>query len=366
MRDRMPSIATRRRMDPIALGGALVLLIGPSVAGATDTSPAPSAPAMGAEASPVPAASGGTKPLLVAINRGATQQYFIDLQSAFTQEVERLGGTAKTYDAQEDPSLTLSLVNDAVSAGAKGIAVSAQNSDLGPAMSEITQAAGVALVATDSTQVDGAGDPIPFVGFDGTAMGDAVGQEVVRQLEAVGWLGDPAKKVGVLSVEAQTIAVCEQRTDESKRLLIGSGFPAEQIYQVPYGGDTSTAQEATGPVVTAHPDVTNWVIFSCNDEGVLGALNALGTAGADPADILGVGIGAYEACKYWAAGLPSGFTAALFISGLDVGKAAADVLWDKVVNGVALPERTIAETTMVDSTNYTSTLDPVSLENCSS
>ena len=97
-----------------------------------------------------------------------------------------LGGTALTYDAQEDPSLTLTLMNDAVSAGATGIAVSAQSSDLGPALAEIADAAGVAWVATDSTQVDSAGDPIPFVGFDGTAMGNAVGQEVLRQLDASG------------------------------------------------------------------------------------------------------------------------------------------------------------------------------------
>jgi L-arabinose transport system substrate-binding protein len=352
MRDHVPTAATLLRVNAFALATALVLVFGAAVASATDATEATEAAA--------------EKPILVAIQRGATAQYFIDLQSAFTQEVERLGGTAVTYDAQEDPSLTLSLINDAVSMGAKGIAVSAQNSDLGPVMSGITEAAGVALVATDSTQVDSAGNPVPFVGFDGTAMGNAVGQEVVRQLEANGWLEDAAKKVGVLSVEAQTIAVCEQRTDESKRLLIEWGFPPEQIHQVPYGGDTISAQEAAGPAVTAHPDVTNWVIFSCNDEGVLGALNALATAGADPASLLGVGIGAYEACQYWAADLPSGFTAALFISGLDVGRAAANVLWEHVVNGAELPETTIADTTMVDPTNYASTLDPVSLENCRS
>jgi L-arabinose transport system substrate-binding protein len=352
----------------MTLGCTLVLVAGASVGPASAQSPAPSDPSAptAEEASPAAPAGGDDRPLLVAINRGATQQYFIDLQSAFTEEVERLGGTALTYDAQEDPSLTLSLMNDAVSAGADGIAVSAQSSDLGPALAEIADAAGVAWVATDSTQVNGAGDPIPFVGFDGTAMGNAVGHEVLRQLDASGWLEDAAKKVGVLSVEAQTIAVCEQRTDESKRLMVEAGFPAEQIFQVPYGGDTASGQEAAGPVITAHPDVTNWVIFSCNDEGVLGAINALATAGADPADILGVGIGAYEACKFWAADLPSGFTAALFISGLDVGRAAANVLWEHVVNGAELPATTIAPTTMVDPTSYESVLDPVSLQNCAS
>ena len=56
-----------------------------------------------------------------------------------------------------------------------------------------------------------------------------------------------------------------------------------------------------------------------------------------PDNIIGVGLGAYEACKFWAADQPSGFKAALFISGLDVGASAAQVLYENIVNGVELP-----------------------------
>ena len=110
--------------------------------------------------------------------------------------------------------------------------------------------------------------------------------------------------------------------------------------------------------------MTDWVIFSCNDEGVLGAINALNTAGVVADNVLGVGIGAYEACKFWAADRPSGFKSALFISGLDVGTAAANVLWNHIVKGEPLPAFTIANTTMVDSTDYVDIFDPISLANC--
>jgi len=304
------------------------------------------------------------KPLLVAINRGATAQYFIDLQSGFIAKVNELGGTAKVYDAKEDPALTVSLMNDAVSAGAKGIAISAQNSDLGSALDKIAKDAGVAFLATDSTQKDASGTPLPFVGFDGKAMGTSVGDEVVRLLDESGWLTDSSMKVGVLSVEAQSILVCEDRTNASKDVLKKSGFPAGNIYQVPYDGSTLAGQSAAGPVITANPDVTNWVVFSCNDEGVLGANNALNTAGVDPKNVLGVGIGAYEACKAWVANQPSGFKSALFISGLDVGAAAAEVLWNNVVKGEPLPAFTSANSTMVDPTSFKTTFDSTSLANC--
>ncbi|KAA3665495.1 MAG: sugar ABC transporter substrate-binding protein, partial [Chloroflexi bacterium] len=141
--------------------------------------------------------------------------------------------------------------------------------------------------------------------------------------------------------------------------------PEDQVFPVLYTGEALSAQDAAGPIITANPDITNWIVFGCNDEGALGALNALGTAGVNPDDIIGVGLGAYEACKFWAADIPSGFKAGLFISGQDVGNTAASVLYEAVVNGVTPEANTYAPTTIVDASNYTDVMDEISLANCS-
>ena len=182
-------------------------------------------------------------------------------------------------------------------------------------------------------------------------MGTKVGDEAAKLLTAAGWLTS-GKKVGVLSVEVQTLSVCNDRTTAEKAKITAGGVAASSIYPVPYSGETPSAQSAAGPIITAHPNVTNWVVFGCNDEGVLGTLNALTTAGVKPDNIIAVGLGAYEACKPWAANQPSGWKAALYISGKDVGIAAADALWDKVQNNVALPASTIAKTTIVHPNDY--------------
>jgi len=166
-------------------------------------------------------------------------------------------------------------------------------------------------------------------------------------------------------VEVQTLSVCNDRTDAEKAAILAAGVPESNVFPVPYTGESLSAQDAAGPIITANPDVTNWVVFGCNDEGVLGTLNALATAGVSPDDVIGVGLGAYEACKPWTADQPSGFKAALFISGLDVGRTAANVLYDAVVNGVEPPPMTFAPTSIVDPTNYTDIMDAVSLGNCS-
>ena len=304
-------------------------------------------------------------PLLVAINKSADQQYFIDLQNSFVAAAEEFGSEARTFDAKLDPNLGISLVDDAISAGAKGIAITVPDQTIGPAIAQAAADAGVVLIATDDNIVDADGNPVPFVGFSGSDMGQKVGEKAAELLTESGWLEDSSLKVGVLSVEVQTLSVCNDRTDAEKAAIIAAGVPEDQIYPVPYTGETLSAQDAAGPIITANPDVTNWIVFGCNDEGVLGTLNALATAGVDPADVIGVGLGAYEACKPWAAGQESGFKAALFISGLDVGRTAATVLYDAIVNGVEPPPETFAPTTIVEPGNYADVMDEISLGNCS-
>lgn len=317
-------------------------------------------------ASALPAAAQDEEaPLLYVINKSADQQYFIDLQTSFVEKAVELGAQALTADAGLEPALGIDLVNDAISAGAAGIAITVPDQTIGPAIADATEAAGVALVATDDAIVDSMGNPIPFVGFSGPDMGAKVGAEAARLLQEGGWLEDESITLGVLSTEVQTLSVCEDRTNASKAAMLEVGVPEESIFQVPYTGETQSAQDAAGPVITAHPDVTHWVVFACNDEGVLGTLNALATQGVSPDNIIGVGLGAYEACKFWAADQASGFKAALFISGLDVGAAAAEVLYNNVVNGEPLPENTIAPTSIVGPDTYADVMDEISLANCS-
>jgi len=316
-------------------------------------------------ATALPAVAQDEAPLLYAINKEADQQYFIDLQTSFVAKAEELGATALTANAELDPSLGVSLVNDAISAGAQGIAITVPDQTIGPAVADAAAAAGVALVATDDNIVDSAGNPVPFVGFSGTDMGNKVGSEAARLLTESGWLEDDSVTLGVLATEVQSLTVCMDRTNAAREAMLGVGVPMESIFAVPYEGNTQSGTDAAGPIITAHPDVTHWVVFACNDEGVLGTLNALATQGVSPDNIIGVGLGAYEACKFWAADQPSGFKAALFISGLDVGASAAQVLYDHIVNGVELPAETIAPTTMVDASNYAEVFDEISLANCS-
>lgn len=355
--DRTRSASWRR----VAALSATFAIAFAACSGAGATPPASTPPATGAS----PSTGGGTgdKPLFVAINKAADQQYFIDLQTSFVSKIEKLGGSAEKYDAKDQAELGVNLVNDAISKGAKGIAITVPDQAIGPAIAKAAKDAGIPLIATDDPIKDDAGNPIPFVGFDGTDMGNKVGDEAGRLLKQAGWLTD-GSVVGMLAVEKQDLSVCELRTEAQKAKVKAAGLPADRIYDVASGATVDTANTASGPVITAHPDVTKWVVTGCNDESVLGAINALAAAGVAPTNIIGVGLGAYEACRPWAAGQDSGFKAALFISGLDVGSAAAEVLYNAVVKGAKIPAMTVANTTIVTAATYKDVMDATSIANC--
>ncbi|HQZ11721.1 MAG TPA: substrate-binding domain-containing protein [Devosia sp.] len=291
--------------------------------------------------------------LIVGIYKSGTQQYFIDEAAGFTKAAEAAGYKAKTINVELDANLAINAITDAIASGAKGIAITAPDQAIGPAVTKAAADAKIPLVATDDSLKDGAGAAVPYVGFDGKDMGTKVGVAAADLLKASNWLSG---NYGILSVEVQTLSVCNDRTTASRDEVTKAGADAAKIFPVAYDGTTNSALDAAGPVITAHPDVEHWVVFGCNDEGVLGTLNALTNAGFSPDNIIAVGLGAYEACRPWAAGQASGFKAALYISGIDVGTAAANALIAAIDKGTPLPPNTVANTTIVNPTNYKDTM----------
>lgn len=288
--------------------------------------------------------------VVVAIYKSGTQQYFIDQANGFTKAAEALGYKAKIINVELDANQAISAVSDAIASGAKAIAITAPDQKIGPAVAKAAAAAKIPLIATDDPLKDGDGKDIAFAGFDGVAMGTKVGDKAGELVKAAGWVSDP--NLGVLTIAVPTLSVCNDRTGAEKAQLMAAGVKEESFIQVDYDGTTDASLTASGPVITAHPKVTKWVVVSCNDEGVLGGTNALKNAGVAAKDVIAVGLGAYEACRPWQAGIETGFKASLYISGTDVGDAAARALINSVEKGAPLPAKTVANTTIVDPTTY--------------
>ncbi|MCX5215164.1 helix-turn-helix domain-containing protein [Kitasatospora sp. NBC_00240] len=109
----------------------------------------------------------------------------------------------------------------------------------------------------------------------------------------------------------------------------------------PYNTPTG-AQDKIAATITANAGVKHWIIWGCNDENVQGGVTAMENAGISADNVIGVGLGAYLACKDWSGSKPSGMKAALFINGKDVGALAVQTMYDKLKNSKDFPKEGFA------------------------
>lgn len=295
----------------------------------------------------------GSKPLLVSINKLGTLQYFIEQAEGFKTKAKELGAEARTADVELDSEKAVTEVQNAISSGAAGIAITVPDQELGPRVIELARQANVPLIAADDTIEDQEGKEAPFIGYDDTKMGQLVGGSAAEYLNEEGWVKE-GDDVGILSVEVQTLSVCQDRTEAATEVMLDEvqGLKSSDVIHVPYDGSTEDALKAVPPVLTAHPEVEKWVIYACNDEGVAGALRALEQDGTPTSSVIGVGLGATTACEDWKAGRKTGFRAALWLNGHDVGEAAAEELYKAATESASIPASTYAPVQMVTAQTY--------------
>lgn len=285
------------------------------------------------------------------IQKQGDQQYFIDQGDGAKAAAEELGAEVTMINVGDDANDAISQLDTVISQGYDAIAIVVPDQKIGPQVIEAAAAADIPLVATDDAIMDADGNPAPFVGFDGTSMGEKVGEEAATLFQETDWTAENTKIIRVSKEDLQT---CEDRVEGALSVFTDKTGVTLDVIKVGTDASVVDSQDKTAAAITANPGVTNWVVWGCNDESETGAVTALQNAGVSPANIIGVGLGAYLTCKDWVAGVDSGNRAALYISGIDVGKAAIEVLVDKVKNGVDLPENTIADTTIVDAESYES------------
>ncbi|MBM7832208.1 L-arabinose transport system substrate-binding protein [Agromyces cerinus] len=286
-------------------------------------------------------------PLTIAfLQKQGDQQYFIDEADGAKAAAEELGDvTIKVVDLGTDSNKAITELDSVIAQGVDGIVIVVPDQQIGPQVIDAANAAGIPIMAADDVIKDASGAEAPFTGFDGTAMGTLVGEEAARLYTEAGWTAADTK---VLSGSKQDLSVCEDRVDAASAAFADNiTGDAPEVIEIGTDNSATDAQDQAGAVITANAGVKNWVVWGCNDENETGIVTALQNSGVAPANIAGVGLGAYLTCKDWAAGQESGNKSALFISGVEVGKAAITSMVALLRDGTELPPKTIANTEIV-------------------
>ena len=129
-------------------------------------------------------------------------------------------------------------------------------------------------------------------------------------------------------------------------------FDTARIFKADYDGTTDKGNTAATAVITAHPEIKKWLVTGANEEGCIGAVRALESAGLD-ADACVVGLGAYMAKDEWNDKGAEGtcMKASAYFSADSVGAGSVEVLYD-IINGNEPAMETAVDAVVVTPDTY--------------
>jgi L-arabinose transport system substrate-binding protein len=292
------------------------------------------------------------------LQKQGDQQYFIDEAQGAKAKAAQLGNVdVKVVNLGNDTNKAVSETQAAIAQKVNGVIIVPPDPAVGPQIVQTAAAAKVALLSSDDQICKNGTDPskcpkdqlAPRVGFSGTQMGTQVGQRAGEEFKKAGW---KAADTAIIAAWKQDVTVCTDRVVAAQSAFEQAAGTKVRVIKVGTDNTPPDAQSKTAAAVSGNGSVKHWVVWGCNDENVSGAVNAIQNAGYKAADIDGVGLGAYLACKDWGSGKQTGMRAALFINGYDVGGLAVQTMVDYLRQGKAMPQEAFAPTKMVDPTNW--------------
>ena len=89
---------------------------------------------------------------------------------------------------------------------------------------------------------------------------------------------------------------------EAAFLAAVPGFDKSHIVRIPYDNTMASAIDAVTTTLTANPAAQHWIFYSCNDDGVLGAVRATENQGLKPDQVIGIGIDGSRSCSIFGTG----------------------------------------------------------------
>lgn len=274
----------------MAIALALMLCLTVFAGCSTDEPAAPastpaSAPAA-ADSTAAPAEGG----VIYGIYKAGDQTWFIDEGDAAKAAAEAAGYTFTYVDAKMNPEEYLKAIDNAIANGAAGVVTCIPDQTMSQAAVDKLNEAGIPVVAADDALEVNGEKIAPWVGINAYKIGEANGEWLANYAKDNDLIGK--EEVGLLLMTMDTVSSCVPRAEGEydKFTELCPDFDTAKIFRADYDGTTDKGNTAAAAVITAHPEITTWLVTGANEEGCVGAARALESAGLD-ADACVVGLG---------------------------------------------------------------------------
>ena len=122
--------------------------------------------------------------------------------------------------------------------------------------------------------------------------------------------------------------------------------------RIPYDNTMASAIDAVTTTLTANPAAQHWIFYSCNDDGVLGAVRATENQGLKPDQVIGIGIDGSRSCSVFGTGQPSRFRGTMYIDSRKEGETAVQLLTASIKDNKPLPNITYVSADLISDANW--------------
>jgi len=259
-------------------------------------------------------------------------EWYQNLWKGMRERAEMLGIELEVLDANLDMAKQVSFAEDLIAKGVDVLIISPVQQEGAAAIVKKAKMEGIPIVI-EASAVEGMTTMVAVCDYDiGFKGGVATGEYVKKNLGG---------KARVMAIDLPMLRPCILRVDgfmDGLRTIIPD---AELVHRLDGQGLKDQALQVATDALTADPDVN--VIYGCNDDSALGALQAYRAAGLDVDDLVVCGTGG-EGNAFIHAMLEGGpykVEAAMFPEA--VGYEAINMTV-KLFNGESVPEHYVTPT----------------------
>ncbi len=237
---------------------------------------------------------------------------------------------------------------------AQGVIICTPNQSLGDAIVKKANEYGMKLYTVDDRLFGADGQPLTdvhYLGIQAKDIGKMVGQGLVDEMKKRGW---DMKSVGALALTFEEVETTKLRTEGAIEVLTENGFPAANIYKSPFKrpNTINDAITAARPIFTQHPEKKFWVIFSSNDDGVLGGVRASEERQIPATNVIGIGINGTTAIDDFKKSQPTGMFGSVLLSPRRHGFTTAEAMYKWIKDGVEPQKETWTSGILITRDNY--------------
>lgn len=236
-------------------------------------------------------------------------------------------------DCEMNPEKCLNNLDNLIGQEVDFIIICTPDQELSQTIKSRCDEAGIPVMAdADGLIVEGK-HIAPALELNAYVVGSGMGEWLANYVNTEMDLAADAECIGYMRMTMNEVSSCVPRAEGAKDSFLAGcpDFDEAKIIDANYNGTTEEGYDVAAATITAHPEITKWLVTAPNDEGAAGATRALEAAALD-ADACVVGAGAYIAKDEFKKDY-SCFKAAAYFSAAETGAVEATAAMEYLLDG---------------------------------